>query len=66
MCPANPVISHKSQANRTPEEINEEMFEMRAAFGPGQKVVNVKSKKERTPQPKLKGSSGKVSLRTSV
>ena len=31
----------KSQANRTPEEINEEMFEMRAAFGPGQKVVNV-------------------------
>tara|TARA_R110000765_G_scaffold176337_2_gene281441 strand:+ start:50 stop:472 length:423 start_codon:yes stop_codon:yes gene_type:complete len=31
----------QTQANRTPEEINEEMFEMRAAFGPGEKVVNV-------------------------
>jgi len=31
----------QAQANRTPEEINEEMLEMRAAFGPGEKVVNV-------------------------
>ena len=31
----------ETQANRTPEEINEEMLEMRAAFGPGEKVVNV-------------------------
>jgi len=30
-----------AQANRTPEQIAEENFEMRAAFGPGAEVVNV-------------------------
>ena len=29
------------QKNRTQEEIDEQMFEMRAAFGPGETVVNV-------------------------
>jgi hypothetical protein len=31
----------KAQTNRTPEQIAEERFEMRAAFGPGETVVNV-------------------------
>lgn len=31
----------EAQANRTPEQIAEERFEMRAAFGPGETVVNV-------------------------
>ena len=31
----------KAQANRTPEQIAEERFEARAAFGAGEKVVNV-------------------------
>ena len=31
----------KAQANRSEEEIAEERFEARAAFGPGQKIVNV-------------------------
>lgn len=31
----------KARANRTPEQIAEEEFEMRAAFGPGERVVNV-------------------------
>ena len=30
-----------AQANRTPEQIAEEQFEMQAAFGPGVEVVNV-------------------------
>tara|TARA_Y100000593_G_scaffold14449_1_gene27436 strand:+ start:7222 stop:7662 length:441 start_codon:yes stop_codon:yes gene_type:complete len=30
-----------ARANRTPEQIAEEQFEMRAAFGPGVEVVNV-------------------------
>ena len=30
-----------ARANRTPEEIAEEHFEMRAAFGPGETVVNI-------------------------
>ncbi len=30
----------KAQANRTSEEIAEQEFEMNAAFGPGQKIVN--------------------------
>lgn len=31
----------KAQANRTQEQRDEELFEMRAAFGAGEKVVNV-------------------------
>ena len=31
----------KAQTNRTPEQIAEERFEARAAFGAGEKVVNV-------------------------
>ena len=31
----------ESQANRTPEQIAEENFEMRAAFGEGTEVVNI-------------------------
>lgn len=31
----------KAQANRTPDQIAEEEFEMRAAFGPGTEVVNI-------------------------
>ena len=31
----------QAQAKRTPEQIAEERFEARAAFGPGQKMVNV-------------------------
>ena len=31
----------QARASRTPEQIAEEQFEMRAAFGPGQTVVNV-------------------------
>lgn len=31
----------KSQNNRTEEQIREERFEARAAFGPGEKIVNV-------------------------
>lgn len=31
----------ENRANRTPEQIAEENFEMRAAFGPGETVVNV-------------------------
>ena len=31
----------KSRVNRSPEQIAEEQFEMRAAFGPGVTVVNV-------------------------
>ena len=31
----------EAQANRTPEQIAEEEFEMRAAFGPGETVVNI-------------------------
>ena len=35
------VEYHKARAERTPEQIAEEEFEMRAAFGPGETVVNV-------------------------
>ena len=31
----------KAQANRSEEQIAEERFEARAAFGPGEKVVNI-------------------------
>jgi len=31
----------KARANRTPEQIAEEQFELQAAFGPGAKVVNI-------------------------
>ena len=31
----------KAQANRSPEARAEELYEMRAAFGPGQRVVNI-------------------------
>ena len=31
----------KNRANRSAEEIAEERYEMRAAFGPGETVVNV-------------------------
>ena len=31
----------EAQKNRTPEQIAEERFEARAAFGPGEKMVNV-------------------------
>jgi hypothetical protein len=31
----------KNQANRSPEQIAEEQFELRVTFGPGVKVVNV-------------------------
>jgi hypothetical protein len=31
----------KGQASRTEEQKREEAFEMRAAFGPGEKVVNI-------------------------
>ena len=31
----------QAQANRTPEQIAEQRFEARAAFGPGEKVVDV-------------------------
>ena len=31
----------QAQARRTPEQIAEEQFEMRAAFGPGVEVVNI-------------------------
>ena len=31
----------KAQAARTPEQLAEEAAEMRAAFGPGQKIVNI-------------------------
>ena len=35
------VEYHKARAERTPEQIAEEEYEMRAAFGPGETVVNV-------------------------
>lgn len=31
----------KAQANRTPEQIAEHQYELRAAFGPGETVVNM-------------------------
>lgn len=31
----------QSQSNRTPDQLDEEAFEMRAAFGKGVKVVNI-------------------------
>ena len=31
----------RAQANRTPEQIAEQQFEARAAFGPGEEIVNV-------------------------
>ena len=31
----------EAQANRSPEQIAEEQFEARAAFGPGETIVNV-------------------------
>jgi len=37
-----------AQALRTPEQLAEEKFEMRAAFGPGVKVINVITGKETT------------------
>ncbi len=35
------VSYREARANRTPEQRAEELFEMRAAFGPGETVVNV-------------------------
>ena len=36
----------EAQKNRTPEQIEEERFEMRAAFGPGETVVNIVTDEE--------------------